>query len=60
MDNLNSGNLSINVEDQGGKTTIHWLGKSDERDPSATLNPYLNGIIQEVAGKEISVDFQKL
>jgi len=37
-----------------------WIGRSEDRDPSAFLNPYFTGIMTDLAGRELEIDFQKL
>jgi hypothetical protein len=60
MKNLKEGALEINSSISNGKTNIIWLGKSQDRDPGHMLNPYFEGIINEITGTEVSIDFTKL
>lgn len=59
MENLKEGTLEITVND-GEKLIMEWLGRSESREPSAVLNPYLKKIIDNASGKEIEVDFANL
>jgi len=59
MSNFKEGSLEI-IFTEGGKNNITWIGKSEDRDPSAVLNPYLEGLIEKIKGKELEIDFQKL
>ncbi len=59
MENMKDGTLAIEIND-GSTVTMSWLGRSENREPSVTLNPYLSGIIDDLSGKELAVDFTKL
>lgn len=59
MENMIDGALSIEIRD-GEKITMSWLGKSESREPSAVLNPYLAKTIDAISGKGMVVDFTKL
>ena len=59
MENLKEGTLEI-VVNEGDKITIEWLGRSENREPSALLNPYFKDIVENASGKEVEVDFKKL
>jgi hypothetical protein len=59
MSNYKEGNLEIQLA-LGAKNQMTWIGKSDERDPSAVLNPYFDEIIEKLTGKELGIDFSKL
>jgi hypothetical protein len=60
MENLKSGNLNIKVKADKDFIRIEWIGKSDRRDPSNVLMPYLEGLVQELKGKNVEVIFQNL
>jgi len=59
MKNYKDENLEITLN-ESDKITMCWLGRSDSREPSAVLNPYINSVIEELGGKKIEVDFSKL
>jgi hypothetical protein len=52
--------LRIEVEERPGAATVHWLGVSDTRDPGQHLTPYLASLVEELEGKQVTVDFRKL
>ncbi len=60
MNNLKEGNLDITINTDKGNTVISWIGKSDDRDPSSILNPYFSGLIPQLKGKPVIIDFVKL
>ena len=59
MGNLKEGTLEI-IVNEGDKIIIEWLGRSENREPSALLNPYFKDIVENASGKEVEVDFTKL
>lgn len=62
MDNLKSGNLTVEIENKKGALSVQikWIGKSDKREPASVLVPYLNGLIQELKGRKVEVVFTEL
>lgn len=60
MNDLNAGDLTIKVEEKNTDVYISWLGKSREREPGAVINPYIEGIISDLEGKKLIMDFVKL
>ncbi len=59
MKDFKEGNLEIKIEETD-KILMTWIGRSEDRDPSAFLNPYLSEISDAIAGKELEVEFSKL
>ena len=59
MENLKEGSLEIAINN-GEKVRMAWLGRSENREPGAVLNPYLTKIINAISSKELEVDFSKL
>jgi len=59
MENMKDGTLTIEIKD-GEIVVMSWLGKSESREPSAVLNPYLSKVLDGISGKELAVDFTKL
>ncbi len=37
-----------------------WLGQSDERNPSESLTPYLNSLIDDLKGTRLTIEFARL
>ena len=37
-------NLTLRVDEQENEVTVHWEGKSSERDPATFISPILNGV----------------
>lgn len=60
MDNFQHEKLKIAVTESKGKWVMSWIGQSEERDPGAILNPYLNQFIDEFTGRELMVEYLKL
>jgi hypothetical protein len=59
MSNLKDNNLEI-IFEEGSKNAIVWKGKSEARDPSALINPYLNDIFDKLKGKDLEMIFTEL
>lgn len=59
MEDLSAGPLEIKVAEEDDKYVMCWFGSSEEPNPSKILSPYLAGVIGELAGKELVVDFTK-
>lgn len=59
MKNYNNDNMEIAIE-TGDINKLIWKGKSIDRDPSSTLNPYLSGLMDDLKGKKLEVDFSEL
>ncbi len=59
MANLKEGELEITIRG-GRKGLITWKGRSESREPSAVLNPYLKKEIEGLSCSELEVDFTKL
>ncbi|MCP4137798.1 MAG: DUF1987 domain-containing protein [bacterium] len=60
MSNYKEGNLEILLAEEGAKNILTWTGKSDDRDPSALLNPYFDGLMDKLKGKALDIEFAKL
>jgi len=57
MKNFDQDQLKILNETTDNKNKMTWLGTSDYRDPAKYLNPYFDSIIQELAKKDVIIDF---
>jgi hypothetical protein len=44
MEKYAEGDLAIDVAQEGALVRLHWRGKSNARDPGATLHPFLDGV----------------
>ena len=44
MEKYAEGDLAIDVAREGGIIRLKWRGKSNARDPGATLHPFLDGV----------------
>ncbi len=60
MKDFHSDNLQIRIQEEANENIMQWLGKSDEREPSAVLTPYFTEILNDLSGKKIRVEFQNL
>jgi hypothetical protein len=59
MNNFKDGELEIAVKEENSGFYLTWLGKSVNRNPSDTLDPYFAGMIDQLKGKKVSIDFTK-
>jgi len=60
MQNYKNNQLEIIVTENDNLVNIKWLGHSRTLDPAVELDPYLNGLLTELQGKTIFVDFSEL
>lgn len=60
MKNFHNKSLKIQLNKSGNKILMTWVGQSDDRNPSATLNPYLNSLIDSLKGNELIIEYSKL
>ncbi len=59
MNNFVDGRLNITIAKDENKTIMSWIGMSESRSPGALLDPYLDGIIDELHG-ELLIEFREL
>lgn len=52
--------LRIEVEDHPGRAVVRWLGVSDTREPGERLTPFLESLIDQFEGKQVTIDFRQL
>ena len=60
MENLKSKSLEIVISKVGNKTSVAWIGQSDEVNPGLILNPYLDSLVEKLKGGGVIVAFEKL
>jgi hypothetical protein len=60
MDELCTGDLEIRVERQGDQVTVRWRGVSDARDPGVEISPFLDGLVDGLAGVVVHIDFSAM
>jgi len=60
LKNFSHEELQIRVMVNDKKVDMEWTGKSRDRNPSAVLVPYLNGIADSLSGKSLVCSFVKL
>lgn len=61
MKNFKQGLLEIRVNKENDThVTMDWVGQSDERNPAATLDPYLETIIDDLKGVDLHIEFSHL
>lgn len=62
MENLNSGDLSINVSEKDGVLSLDWRGKSADRKPQLVLAPFFEQVAARAvaSGKSIEMHFENL
>ena len=60
MDSFKNDELEILIISKENCVDIVWKGRSEMREPGAVLNPYFSGLIDELEGKEVRVDFTLL
>ncbi len=56
MADFKEGNLEIKI-DSGDPNVMKWVGKSEDRDPSAFLNPYFEDVVETLRGKDLQIEF---
>jgi len=62
MDNLKSGDLTIEVTVDDGAYRCVWRGKSNERNPPEILRPWFDALLAEVTAQHaaIAMHFEKI
>ncbi len=60
MENFEKGSLTISLIKSGNTMIMDWNGQSDDRDPSALLDPYFDRIIDDLKGIDLTIKFEKL
>ncbi|GBC61881.1 hypothetical protein DENIS_2843 [Desulfonema ishimotonii] len=61
MKNFNMSPLFINVNRSGDRTLMSWVGQSSDRNPSLTLNSYLDSLVDDLKGRgELTIRFSQL
>lgn len=58
MEKYAEGDLSIEVADTEALLSLKWLGKSNARDPGATLHPYLDKIATAAKANGATVEMR--
>ncbi|MDM8514704.1 hypothetical protein QUF76_00760 [Desulfobacterales bacterium HSG16] len=59
--NFSNASLQIVISNQGeNKYNMNWIGQSDDRTPSTSLNPYLDSLIPALAGSQLVVEYTQL
>src|SRR5262245_2799056 len=54
MDEYVEGDLRIACKKQAGSLRLLWSGKSNARDPAATLQPFFEKVAQEAQGEKLT------
>ncbi|QTA91091.1 hypothetical protein [Desulfonema magnum] len=60
MKNFDNGYLQIILTRKGGAVSMSWQGKSDDSNPSVSLNPYLEQLVNELKGDELFIEYNTL
>lgn len=62
MENLQSGDLTIEVAEAGAVWQCTWKGKSNERNPPEILRPWFDRLLATVVDKQGSIEmhFEKI
>ncbi len=60
VENFDNGSLKIVLKKQGNDIIMSWIGQSDERNPAALLNPYLDSVIRDFQGKGVTIEYETL
>jgi anti-anti-sigma regulatory factor len=60
MKDFRHANLTITLNKIGNIVTMAWLGQSDAKDPASELTPYLQNVIEEVKGNQLTVKYNQL
>jgi hypothetical protein len=56
MDNLQSGDLAIEVTESDDAMKCVWKGKSNERNPPEILRPWFDKLLIEVIDKKVTLE----
>ncbi len=59
MRNLKDGLLIVEII-EGDVITMLWKGRSENKEPSVILGPYLAEMIDEINGRKLEIDFTNL
>jgi len=62
MEAMQAGELAIEPQQAPGVLKLHWRGKSNAREPSAVISPYLQRVFQTSAreGSTVEMHFEQL
>lgn len=58
MERYAEGDLKIDVEEQGDRLKLHWRGKSNARDPGATLHPFFERVADAATSRKVGVELR--
>ncbi len=58
MDDLVFGELTLAPEAAAGTLRVHWRGKSVDRQPGKTLDPWFEGVVEEAAREGHSIEMR--
>ena len=56
MDNLASGDLTIEINESGSPIKLTWKGKSNERQPNKTILPFMAAVFGLASEKGVAVE----
>ena len=60
MNDFSHAELRISLNGNADRVHMTWRGRSAAGNPGFRLNPYLNDLADELAGRKLLVSFQKL
>lgn len=58
MQDATFGELTLKAERAGAAITVHWLGKSVDRQPSKVLDPYFDALLEEATAASAQVELR--
>ncbi len=60
MENFDNGSLKIIMNKRGKYVTMSWNGQSDDKNPQEALTPYLDGLLEELEEKQLTIEYNRL
>lgn len=60
MKEFKHADLTITVNKVGNMVTMTWLGQSAAKDPTIELAPYLQSVIAEIQGSQLTISYNRL
>ena len=60
MNDFHNGMLRITATKDERTVILRWIGQSDDKNPATLLTPYLNDIVEDVEGRDVTIEYQQL
>lgn len=59
ISDLELDDLKLHVLEDSEHVRVNWRGVSDMRNPSKWLHPFLNRLLEDLGGREVTLDFRE-